>query len=111
MADQPVYSTLTGSNKKNKKGTAGSKTSRYAQGEGPAKMRLESKGRGGKSVTVIWNLPWPVEEARAVMKSMQTQFGCGATLKGSQIELQGDRRNQVEQFFAAKGVPIKRAGG
>jgi translation initiation factor 1 len=109
VADQPVYSTLTGSHKKQGKGN--SKSSNYTRGDGAAKMRLESKGRGGKSVTVIWNLPWPADEAKAMMKTMQAQFGCGAALKGSQIELQGDKRNQVEQFFAAKSIPIKRAGG
>lgn len=111
MSDQPVYSTQTGSNKKPKKNQSMANNVTYTKGDGPAKMRLESKGRRGKSVTVVWNLPWTEADAREAMKTMQARFGCGATLKGAQMEFQGDRRQQVEAFFSSQNLPLKRAGG
>jgi translation initiation factor 1 len=74
-------------------------------------MRLETGGRGGKAVTVLFNLPVDEAEARAIMKEMQGKFGCGATIKESTIELRGDVRDRVEAFFAQRGMKIIRAGG
>jgi translation initiation factor 1 (eIF-1/SUI1) len=78
---------------------------------GPTKMRLETASRGGKSVTVLFNLPLTEDEAKALLKVMQSQFGCGGTLKTNSLELRGDVRNKVEVFFAQKNMKIIRAGG
>lgn len=80
-------------------------------GKGGPKMRLETKGRGGKAVTVIFNLGMTEEAAEKLMKSMKTAFGCGATFKNDSIELQGDMRSRVEAFFTKIGQAIVRAGG
>ena len=74
-------------------------------------MRLETGGRGGKSVTVIFNLPLEESEAKEVLKAMQGAFGCGGALKESTLELRGDVRLKVEGFFAKKNLKIVRAGG
>ena len=37
--------------------------------------------------------------------------GAGGTVKGGVIELQGDHREAVEAFLAARGLKSKRAGG
>ena len=109
MADKPVYSTVTGSAKG--KGPA-PKASAYAPSAGPLKVRLETKGRGGKAVSVLFNLPFPTEaEAVAVMKELQSSLGCGATFKDGQIELRGDVRDRIEAYFSKRGVKLVRAGG
>ena len=100
-----VYSTQTGSHKKE------SSASSWQKSTGPAKMRLETGGRGGKSVTVIFNLPLEESEAKEVLKAMQGAFGCGGALKESTLELRGDVRLKVEAFFAKKNLKIVRAGG
>lgn len=74
-------------------------------------MRLETKGRGGKAVTVLFNLPFTEDEATKIMRDLQASAGCGATLKASQIELQGDRREIVESYFLQAKLKIIRAGG
>lgn len=107
MADKPLYSTATGRQEKEKS----NKSQSYQKAAGPAKMRLESKGRGGKSVTVIFNLPLDENSARTFASDMKSNFGCGGTLKDSTIELAGDMREKVEEFFVKKGLEIKRAGG
>lgn len=107
MADKPVYSTATGSAKQQPQ----AKRSDYQRAAGPMKMRLETKGRGGKSVTVVFNLPLSEDEATTLMKEMQGRFGCGATLKDSSIEIRGDMRDKVEAYCQTKGLKVVRAGG
>ncbi|MEI6832645.1 MAG: hypothetical protein WCL28_01530 [bacterium] len=101
-----VYSTATGSQKKEGK-TAGA----WSKSDGPTKMRLETNQRGGKSVTVLFNLPFDEREAKDLLKTMQSAFGCGGSMKEGTLELRGDVRVKVETFFAKKNLKIVRAGG
>ena len=78
---------------------------------GVTKMRLESGGRGGKQVTVLFNLPFAEAEARAIMRTLQGRLGTGGTFKNGTIEFRGDVRTKVEEFFAKQGLKIVRAGG
>jgi translation initiation factor 1 len=110
MADKPLYSTAVGFSKADKDGR---KSDGYKPSAGPLKMRLETNGRGGKAVTVLFQLTFAEDEARRVMKELQSQLGCGATLKDREgvIELQGDRRDRVEAYFKERGQKLVRAGG
>jgi translation initiation factor 1 len=101
-----VYSTETGSHKKEK--SAGDS---WHKSTGPAKMRLETNGRGGKAVTVLFNLPFDESEAKENLKAMQASFGCGGSMKDNTLELRGDVRVKVEAFFAKKNLKLVRAGG
>ena len=101
-----VYSTATGSQKKDLK-----TDSRWTKADGPTKMRLETNNRGGKSVTVLFNLPFDEDQAKDLLKSMQSAFGCGGSMKDGALELRGDVRLKVEAFFAKKNLKIIRAGG
>ena len=76
---------------------------------GPCKMRLEHKG--GKKVTILFNLPMNDQQAKDHMKNLQRLCACGGTYKNGMIELHGDLRPTVEQYFATQGLKIKRAGG
>lgn len=106
--EKPVYSTATGSNRRD----APEGSASYKPSAGPCKMRLETKGRGGKAVTVLFNLTFPSEaEAVSVMKQMQTSLGCGATFKNGTIELRGDMRDRVASHFERLGMKLVRAGG
>ena len=103
--DEPVYTTGKGRNKPQKK-----RKSVLPQA-GPTKMRLERKGRGGKQVTVLFNLPYSETEAQVLMKNLKNALGCGAALKNGQIELQGDVRERVAKVFAARNEKLVPAGG
>ncbi len=106
--EKPVYSTATGSNRSKN----GESSGVYQPSSGPCKVRLETKGRGGKAVTVLFNLPFASEaEAVSVMKAMQVSLGCGATFKNGQIELRGDMRERVAVYFAKLGLKLVKAGG
>ena len=106
MADL-VYSTTGGKGKKKK--DSGGKG--YQQGSGPCKVRLEKKGRGGKVVTVVSNIPLPEAEAKALMKECQNQLACGGTFKNSQMEFRGDLADKVIAILTGKGLKAHRAGG
>lgn len=106
MANKLVFSTSKAVEKKSK-----TNQKSYVQGDGPMKMRLESKGRGGKEVTVLFNLPFSESDAKAFKRDIQGVLACGATFKNSQIELRGDLRNKVETYCKDKGMKIVRAGG
>lgn len=105
--NKPVYSTASGPYKEPQK----KKHDAYRKAAGPTKMRLETKGRGGKAVTVLFNLPFEEDAVRQLMKDLQSLAGCGATFKAGQIELQGDRRDQVAAYFERQGWKLVRAGG
>jgi len=106
MTDRPVYST-----DRNVILEEGEKKKTFASSTGPCKMRLESNGRGGKQVTVLFNLPFSEEDAKKHMRTLQSQLGTGGTLKDSTIEFRGDVRNRVEEYFKKINVKIVRAGG
>ena len=72
-----------------------------------ATLRLESKGRGGKRVTVIDGLPdnepFLGELAKALKKSVAT----GGTVRPGAIELAGDVRERVRPLLKARGLLVK----
>ena len=79
--------------------------------EGPCKMRLEKKGRAGKSVTVLFNLPYTPSQAKTLMKQIQTFLGTGATFKNQTIEIRGDQRDKIKLYFQKMNLKIISAGG
>lgn len=66
-------------------------------------MALESKGRGGKSVTVVRGLPLAPDALAALAKALRTACGCGGTVKDGVVEVQGDQRAKVQAFLAERG--------
>jgi len=80
------------------------------------KIKLEKNGRGGKIVTVIFDLPYNPDYFEDLTKKLKNTCGTGGTLKKDsptqiQIELQGDHRDKSEIFLQKLGIKTKRAGG
>ncbi len=105
MSSKLVFSTSAGDQRKNQTATAKHKTS------GPLKMRLETNGRGGKAVTVLFNLPFSDDIAKEHMRALQSQLGCGGSFKNATIEIRGDMREKIEKYFSALEIKVVRAGG
>ena len=78
---------------------------------GPLRVRLEKNGRGGKIVTVAFNLPFDQAELKTHKQALQASFGCGATIKDNTIELQGDFAEKVIAYFSSLSLSCKRSGG
>lgn len=108
MSDRPVFSTDP-QKMAPKQGDDSEGQSHLAAG--PIKMRLESSGRGGKVVTVLFNLPMTEGQARDLQRELQALLGIGGTFKGNVIELRGDQREKIEAFAVKRSLRIVRAGG
>jgi translation initiation factor 1 len=72
-----------------------------------AKLRLESKGRGGKSVTVIDGLPDNQAFLDDLAKTLKKQCATGGTVRPGAIELSGDVRERLRPLLKAKGFAVK----
>ncbi len=75
------------------------------------RIRRESKGRGGKSVCVISGLPLEAGELKTLLKKLKGQLGCGGSVKGVELEIQGDHREKLLQMLEKEGHKAKLAGG
>lgn len=76
-----------------------------------AVVRLDRKGRGGKSVTVVEGLQLPAEDSEKLLKRLKTRFGTGGAVKGSALEIQGDHCDAVMAELVKMGYRPKRSGG
>jgi translation initiation factor 1 len=76
-----------------------------------AHIRLEKKGRGGKTVTVILNLQLTAGDLKSLGKHLKRACGTGGTVKDGNIEIQGDHREKVAAALAELGYKSKFAGG
>ena len=76
-----------------------------------ATVRLDRKGRGGKSVTVIEGLQIPQQEREALLKRLKAKLGTGGTVKDTCLEIQGDHRDALMAALEKLGYPTKRSGG
>ena len=72
-----------------------------------AKLRLEKKGRGGKSVTVVDGLPRNAEFLGALGAELKRACGTGGTVFETGVELQGDLRERVRDVLSKKGIVVK----
>jgi translation initiation factor 1 len=72
----------------------------------------ETGNRGGKTVTVVKGFTGiGLPEKEQLAKKMRAACGCGGTVKDGQIELQGDKREQVAKILAEAGFRPVFAGG
>ncbi|MBS0662758.1 MAG: translation initiation factor [Verrucomicrobia bacterium] len=72
----------------------------------------ETGNRGGKTVTVVRGFVGiGLPEKEQLAKKMRAACGCGGTVKDGQIELQGDKREQVAKILAEAGFRPVFAGG
>jgi len=74
-------------------------------------VRLERKGRGGKSVTVIDGLQMRQKEKESLLKQLKTKLGTGGTVKDTYLEIQGDHRDSLMAELGKMGYTAKRSGG
>ncbi len=72
-----------------------------------AKLRMEKKGRGGKTVTVVDGLPNNAGFLKDLCSELKRACGTGGAVDAGMIELQGDLRDRVRDFLATKGFVVK----
>ncbi len=72
-----------------------------------AKLRMEKKGRGGKTVTVIFGLPNNAAFLKELSQELKRACGAGGTATVDGVELQGDLRERVRECLLARGFLVK----
>ncbi len=72
-----------------------------------AKLRLEKAGRGGKSVTVVYDLPRNAAFLKELCGELKRACGTGGAVRDDTVEIQGDLRDRVREVLARKGYAIK----
>ncbi len=82
-----------------------------AVGDGVVRLHRETKGRGGKAVTIIKGLPLAGAELKALAKVLKQKCGVGGALKDHTIEIQGDQRHILKAELEKRGYTVKIAGG
>jgi len=80
-------------------------------GDGVAQVARETKGRGGKSVTLVKGLALDPLALALLGKQLRTACGSGGTVKDGVIEVQGDHCERVIEALKKHGHRAKRAGG
>jgi translation initiation factor 1 len=82
-----------------------------AKGDGIVRVMRETKGRGGKSVSVIHGLALAPAELEKLCTSLKKRCGTGGTTKDGTIEIQGEHRDTLVGELTKLGYIVKKAGG
>ena len=68
----------------------------------------ETKGRGGKPVTILADFEGVTEQEIASLASdLKRSLGTGGSTRGGEILIQGDRRETLRKNLAARGFKVK----
>ncbi|MFC5513033.1 translation initiation factor Sui1 [Massilia jejuensis] len=80
-------------------------------GDGVVRVSRQTKGRGGKSVTLVKGLALAPAALALLGKQLRTACGSGGTVKEGVIEVQGDHCDLVMETLVKLGHHPKRTGG
>ncbi|MGV7931385.1 MAG: translation initiation factor [Spirochaetota bacterium] len=111
MKDKTVYSTEKGDLRERASRKGGPSTPSGIKNDGVVRVRRETKGRGGKPVTVVFGLPLADAALSALASRLKRGLGAGGTAKDGTIVLQCDDPERVIAALAREGYEAKRAGG
>lgn len=73
-------------------------------------ISLDKKNRNGKTVTIISNFIGKQVDLISLEKTLKTKCGTGGTIKESEIIIQGDFREKIEQILNSLGYKTLRKG-
>lgn len=74
-------------------------------------LHRESKGRGGRGVSLVKNLALSEMDMKALAKKLKQACGSGGTVKAGVIEIQGEHREKIAEVLSKLGYKSKIAGG
>jgi translation initiation factor 1 len=103
--DRIVYSSGKG------RGQRPAPSPRAPRGDGIVRVRRETQGRGGKTVTSVSGVGVAQDELRELAGELKRLCGSGGTVKDYVIEIQGDHREKIVAALEARGYSVKLAGG
>ena len=74
-------------------------------------LHRDSKGRGGKSVTLVKKLVLSEDDMKELATKLKQICGSGGTVKDGLIEIQGEHREKIAEALKKIGYKVKVAGG
>lgn len=72
-----------------------------------ARLRLEKAGRGGKTVTVVADLPRHRDFLKTLAGELKRLCGSGGTVADTSVEIQGDHLDTLRTYLQGKGWRVK----
>src|SRR5271155_5728079 len=75
------------------------------------KVGRETKGRRGKGVTTIFDVPLDEPGLLDLAAKLKQRCGTGGTVKDGRIEIQGDQRERLVVELEKLGYKVRRVGG
>jgi translation initiation factor 1 len=73
-------------------------------------LRREKKDRGGKTVVVVYGfdqLPgWGLDKMDLLCREIRKRIGCGGTVEGKEIMIQGDQPSRVAEYLESQGFRV-----
>lgn len=82
-----------------------------ASADGIVRVQRETKGRGGKCVTLVRGLGLDAVAIAALAKQLKAACGSGGTVKDGVVEVQGDHVETLMAALQKLGYKVKRLGG
>ncbi len=74
-------------------------------------VRVDRKGRGGKTVTIVDGLQIPQKKMEELLKQFKMKLGTGGTIRDTSLEIHGDHRDVLIPALEKMGYAPKRSGG
>lgn len=90
---------------------AASRAAPAAPRDGFVRIARDRKGRAGKTMTVISNIPGDDAALGEMTQKLKKLCGSGGTCKDEEILIQGDHLSKIEGWLAQQGYRVKRVGG
>ncbi|MCK5148925.1 stress response translation initiation inhibitor YciH [bacterium] len=81
------------------------------ESDGVIRISRESKGRGGKQVTIINGIVKSSAELKELARMLKMKCGSGGSIKDGEIILQGDKREAAKSYLESEGYRVKLSGG
>ncbi len=83
-----------------------------APAEQNLKVIYETKGRGGKAVSIVYGFKGNINDIETLGKTLKQYCGTGGSVKDGEIIIQGDQRDKIINFLLKQGyTKTKKAGG
>ena len=71
-------------------------------------IRIEKKGRGGKTATIVGGFVGTVGDLKKLSKMLKTKCGVGGSEKDHEIIIQGDLKDKVFAILSEAGYRVKK---
>ncbi|MCB2212919.1 translation initiation factor [bacterium] len=76
-------------------------------GSSEAVLRIEKKGRRGKTVTLVELRNTHQPRAKEIGRKLKSACGVGGTTRGLVVEVQGDQRDAVRPILEQEGFRVR----